>query len=72
MKRSGGRSGEVVRSVLVGAIVLFVQGEDGIRYKVVTGVQTCALPIATTKTEMISVVNQWLKRSIQRYIGWRF
>src|SRR2546430_12247037 len=27
---------------------LFVQGEDGIRYLTVTGVQTCALPISET------------------------
>src|SRR4029079_13686640 len=29
------------------SIVFFFQAEDGIRYKLVTGVQTCALPICT-------------------------
>src|SRR5206468_8425151 len=28
--------------------VFFFQAEDGIRYLIVTGVQTCALPISTT------------------------
>src|SRR6185437_8394364 len=31
---------------LVGDLVFFVQAEDGIRDKLVTGVQTCALPIS--------------------------
>src|SRR6266404_6995981 len=31
---------------LSGAIVFFFQAEDGIRDKLVTGVQTCALPIS--------------------------
>src|SRR2546425_3810464 len=30
------------------AVVFFFQAEDGIRDKLVTGVQTCALPISTT------------------------
>src|SRR3989338_1986410 len=30
---------------LTGEIFVFFQGEDGIRYGTVTGVQTCALPI---------------------------
>src|SRR5207249_5940183 len=29
--------------------VFFFQAEDGIRYRNVTGVQTCALPILTTR-----------------------
>src|SRR5687767_15565681 len=30
---------------IVGSLVFFFQAEDGIRDKLVTGVQTCALPI---------------------------
>src|SRR5207248_5704428 len=29
--------------------VVFLQAEDGIRYRTVTGVQTCALPISQTE-----------------------
>ena len=32
-------------SVLVVSVVFFFQAEDGIRDRLVTGVQTCALPI---------------------------
>src|SRR5258708_28932280 len=32
----------------VGLVVFFFQGEDGIRDDLVTGVQTCALPILVT------------------------
>jgi len=32
-------------AVLVSGCVFFFQAEDGIRDKLVTGVQTCALPI---------------------------
>src|SRR5699024_11421478 len=38
----------------------FFQAEDGIRDRNVTGVQTCALPISTTKKARIS----FLERSI--------
>src|SRR2546425_5231403 len=33
----------------------FFQAEDGIRDKLVTGVQTCALPILTETTSLVSV-----------------
>src|SRR5699024_8341474 len=33
--------------IVVGCVVFFFQAEDGIRYRNVTGVQTCALPIYT-------------------------
>ena len=35
----------VLGEVVMGRIVFFFQAEDGIRDKLVTGVQTCALPI---------------------------
>src|SRR5205823_10841602 len=39
----GGGVGDAARSV---AVLCFFQAEDGIRDKLVTGVQTCALPIS--------------------------
>src|SRR2546425_3270330 len=36
--------------VLLFVSFFFFQAEDGIRYKLVTGVQTCALPISTRAT----------------------
>src|SRR2546425_3935552 len=57
------------RSIKAGASVLkfekgeyslpanfFFQAEDGIRYKLVTGVQTCALPISSFR----EVAERWL------------
>src|SRR5258708_23606659 len=41
-----------------GADVFFFQAEDGIRDDLVTGVQTCALPISTVRSA-----------AIQRYAG---
>ena len=40
----GGR-GEIV--IVLGSFFFFFQAEDGIRDDLVTGVQTCALPILT-------------------------
>ena len=34
-------------------VKLFFQAEDGIRDKLVTGVQTCALPISKTKIPQV-------------------
>src|SRR5438552_14881764 len=34
--------------MVIGLLVFFFQAEDGIRDDLVTGVQTCALPISTT------------------------
>src|SRR5207248_7152723 len=34
-----------IRNMLLVSIIFFFQAEDGIRYRTVTGVQTCALPI---------------------------
>src|SRR5438067_4118940 len=48
----------------------FFQAEDGIRYRNVTGVQTCALPIlqrALKRREMLlenRQLNQWLKEEV--------
>src|SRR5205823_10615102 len=41
----------VVSFVVIAIVCLFFffQAEDGIRYKLVTGVQTCALPISTSR-----------------------
>src|SRR5687767_15603960 len=41
-RRSGGIGG---RTAVSGYLLFFFQAEDGIRHKLVTGVQTCALPI---------------------------
>src|SRR5205823_9418777 len=46
--------------------IFFFQAEDGIRDKLVTGVQTCALPIWRPNTPAASVVtstsqNRWLR-----------
>src|SRR5438552_1053621 len=38
----------VVRSELDAYVIFFFQAEDGIRYDLVTGVQTCALPISNS------------------------
>src|SRR2546425_1807305 len=43
-------------AVLVRVVFFFFQAEDGIRDKLVTGVQTCALPISTG-AEAFSRVN---------------
>src|SRR5699024_11388846 len=37
--------GLIVRKAVVSSVIFFFQAEDGIRYRNVTGVQTCALPI---------------------------
>src|SRR5207244_7656509 len=37
--------------------LFFFQAEDGIRDDLVTGVQTCALPISTTKSAALPAVN---------------
>ena len=65
---------------LAGAF-LFVQAEDGIRDRDVTGVQTCALPISNqdaklSLTDKIELLNQWIDedrklppRSEERRVG---
>src|SRR5258708_9428881 len=42
-----------VWAVLLVAVVFFFQAEDGIRDDLVTGVQTCALPISCSKSSSI-------------------
>src|SRR5205823_7075427 len=39
--------------VLYSAVVFFFQAEDGIRDKLVTGVQTCALPICIRQPQIV-------------------
>src|SRR2546425_9789238 len=39
--------------MVVGSLFFFFQAEDGIRDKLVTGVQTCALPICRRRTAVI-------------------
>src|SRR5687767_15375338 len=46
--RSANRAGRSTMQQLIA--VFFFQAEDGIRDKLVTGVQTCALPISSTRT----------------------
>src|SRR5258708_21904601 len=41
--------------------LFFFQAEDGIRDDLVTGVQTCALPILTGTVEQLSVRTIWLR-----------
>src|SRR5256714_10825804 len=45
------------RSVLCHCVFFFFQAEDGIRDKLVTGVQTCALPIFHHHRRVISLLN---------------
>src|SRR5205823_7380575 len=44
----------------------FFQAEDGIRDKLVTGVQTCALPICPRPTGCLGETTPWLSRSWKR------
>ena len=39
-------------------VVFFFQAEDGIREELVTGVQTCALPILLNPVHVVAVVQQ--------------
>src|SRR5699024_11639453 len=43
-------------------LFFFFQAEDGIRYRNVTGVQTCALPIFHADVKYIMVSGQQLKK----------
>src|SRR5205823_9932070 len=52
----------------------FFQAEDGIRDKLVTGVQTCALPISTPETEerLLAVGRAGTAAHVERIVrGWR-
>src|SRR5687767_15979370 len=53
--------------------LFFFQAEDGIRGKLVTGVQTCALPIfAADGAEILSFTpGQEARRGLLRPAGWR-
>src|SRR2546425_11032779 len=54
------------------AVFFFFQAEDGIRDKLVTGVQTCALPILSVGNENITGgVNRNAIRCTQRHSGCR-
>src|SRR5205823_9991049 len=47
----------------------FFQAEDGIRDKLVTGVQTCALPICKRREGLLSLEDDALGRSIRHLNG---
>src|SRR5205823_7716536 len=47
-----------VELVLLAVCVFFFQAEDGIRDKLVTGVQTCALPISV-RTALVGRLAAW-------------
>src|SRR2546425_8694416 len=49
------------------ALFFFFQAEDGIRDKLVTGVQTCALPISTS--DYVAGNNQWSRKIIYNSSG---
>src|SRR5258708_35492072 len=40
-------------------LIFFFQAEDGIRDDLVTGVQTCALPISPTGASWLNLVERW-------------
>src|SRR2546425_1745500 len=67
---AGNLSSHVCSSELIG-IFFFFQAEDGIRDKLVTGVQTCALPISSRTSSRILVGRELVldvlpERSLQR------
>src|SRR2546425_5070704 len=47
----------------------FFQAEDGIRDKLVTGVQTCALPICSTYTTFDRSGNRTTERLLSQYLA---
>src|SRR6266404_9748841 len=56
-------------------IIFFFQAEGGIRDKLVTGVQTCALPISRVAVSLrrhIKRVVRWSRAGIARYRSIRF
>src|SRR2546430_9322492 len=64
-KRDMERAGPMDR-VNVGDVCFFFQAEDGIRDLTVTGVQTCALPILSTRPEFTPVERQVIEREETR------
>src|SRR5271168_4932233 len=48
-------------------IAFFFQAEDGIRYRTVTGVQTCALPISQTRIGHVHLKVADLDRALRFY-----
>jgi len=48
--------------LIIELIFFFVQAEDGIRYRDVTGVQTCALPISQFESDQ-----DWYKKLKEYY-----
>src|SRR5207244_7521045 len=55
----------VITAVFQFVLLLFFQAKDGIRDDLVTGVQTCALPICRSHIR----IRPWLRRLITRLIA---
>src|SRR5205823_8576956 len=54
-----------VKRVVMLILLFFFQAEDGIRDKLVTGVQTCALPISRPGTEVQTRLHRLLFASVE-------
>src|SRR3989440_1782409 len=53
------RSEAIICGVVLSLLFFFFQAEDGIRYLIVTGVQTCALPILGSMTGTLAWILRW-------------
>src|SRR5437773_6686620 len=62
-----GAGGKV--ALCVGWVVIFYQAEDGIRYRDVTGVQTCALPIFLEKLQIHRIGRKDLVDLLVTFLG---
>src|SRR5699024_11309993 len=61
--------------IIMLSLYFFFQAEDGIRYRNVTGVQTCALPIFCCKASLYmaeKTLQQMFKGGIYDHIGFGF
>src|SRR5205823_9076454 len=62
LKRARGLGKQASRSShrAIGLLFFFFQAEDGIRDKLVTGVQTCALPISFASINFLAALRAWI------------